>query len=559
MRTARVFQRLLGVEQAVVERVELVEERGEEVLVAAVRPYRSRRSRCSRCDRKCPGYDAGDGRRRWRGLDLGTTRTFLEADAPRVACPDHGVVVAGVPWARPGARCTRAFEDTCAWLAAHAAFTVLAALMRISWRTVAAVVARVVADLAGRTDRLDGLARIGIDEISHRRGHRYLTCVVDHDTGRLVWAAAGRDTATLLRFFDALGPQRCAQLTHVSADGAEWIHAAVHQRAPQAVLALDPFHVVSWATDALDEVRRGLWNDLRRDGKPDQAAELKGTRWALIKNPEDLTCQQRTSLAQIAATNRGLYRAYLLKEQLRAVFKVKGIRRQTTPRRLAGLGETVPATRLRQARQNHRTLPGVDLQQPRPRPVQRPLRSDQHPPAGAHPTRLRLPHRRSTDRDGHAHPRRPLPTTPRPTMIKSPTEMAGDPTILSGLEWNLNSVKTRFMKKGGPQYVTGLYVGDATRAHLPRRTKRRLRQLFHYVVKYGFDDCDETHVIPSIAQLRGWFRHLHQVDPVAARRLIEGANPMDHWMITGFGTMPVDEDESAWDELLYTLKFDRSR
>ena len=324
MRTARVFQRLLGVEQAVIERVELVEERGEEVLVAAVRPYRSRRSRCSRCDRKCPGYDGGDGRRRWRGLDLGTTRTFLEADAPRVACPDHGVVVAGVPWARPGARCTRAFEDTCAWLAAHAAFTVLAALMRISWRTVAAVVARVVADLAGRTDRLDGLARIGIDEISHRRGHRYLTCVVDHDSGRLVWAAAGRDTATLLRFFDALGPQRCAQLTHVSADGAEWIHAAVHQRAPQAVLALDPFHVVSWATDALDEVRRGLWNDLRRDGKPDQAAELKGTRWALIKNPEDLTCQQRTSLAQIAATNRGLYRAYLLKEQLRAVFKVKG-------------------------------------------------------------------------------------------------------------------------------------------------------------------------------------------------------------------------------------------
>lgn len=122
VRTARVFQRLLGVEQATVESVELVTEDGEEVLVAAVRPHRSRRSRCSRCDRKCPGYDAGAGRRRWRGLDLGTTRTFLEADAPRVACRDHGVVVAAVPWARPGARCTRAFEDTCAWLAAHAAF-----------------------------------------------------------------------------------------------------------------------------------------------------------------------------------------------------------------------------------------------------------------------------------------------------------------------------------------------------------------------------------------------------------------------------------------------------
>lgn len=324
MRTARVFQRLLGVEQAVIERVELVSERGEEVLVAAVRPVAARRSRCSRCDRRCPGYDAGDGRRRWRSLDLGTTRTFLEAEAPRVSCPQHGVVVAGVPWARPGARCTRAFEDTCAWLAAHAAFTVLAALLRISWRTVAAIVTRVVADLAGARDQLDGLTRIGIDEIAHRKGHRYLTVVVDHDSGRLVWAAPGRDTATLLQFFDALGEERSRLLTHVSADGAEWIHAAVHQRAPQAVLGLDPFHVVAWATEALDEVRRGLGNDLRRDGKPDQAATLKGTRWALIKNPEDLTCAQRTSLAQIAAINKGLYRAYLLKEQLRAVFKTKG-------------------------------------------------------------------------------------------------------------------------------------------------------------------------------------------------------------------------------------------
>jgi transposase len=92
----------------------------------------------------------------------------LEADAPRVACPEHGVVVAAVPWARPGARSTRVFEDTCAWLAGHAAFTVVAALLRVSWRTVAGVVTRVVADLAGRTDQLAGLRRIGIDEIAHR-------------------------------------------------------------------------------------------------------------------------------------------------------------------------------------------------------------------------------------------------------------------------------------------------------------------------------------------------------------------------------------------------------
>ena len=325
MRTARVFQRLLGVEHTTVVSVELVVEDGEEVLVAEVRPHQRFRSRCSRCQRRCPGYDCGEGTRRWRGLDLGTVKTYLVAEAPRVRCADHGVVVAAVPWARPGARVTRAFEDTCAWLAAHASFSVLTALLRVSWRTVAGIVARVVADLAGTTDRLDGLRRIGIDEIAHRKGHRYLTVVVDHDTGRLVWAAAGRDTATVLAFFDALGPERSRALTHVSADGAEWIHAAVTARAPQAVLGLDPFHVVAWATTALDEVRRGLWNDLRRAGKTEQATSLKGSRWALVKNPQDLTGPQRTSLAEIAATNKTLYRAYLLKEQLRAVFAAKGI------------------------------------------------------------------------------------------------------------------------------------------------------------------------------------------------------------------------------------------
>jgi transposase len=308
----------------VIESVELGEERGEEAVIARIRPVRARRSRCSRCERRCRGYDAGDGRRRWRALDLGTVKTYLEADAPRVSCPQHGVVVAAVPWARPGARATYAFEDTCAWLAAHAAFTMVAALLRVSWRTVAAIVTRVVADLAGRTDQLAGLRRIGIDEIAHRRGHRYLTVVVDHQTGRLVWAGKGRDQAVVRRFFDALGEERAALLTHVSADGAEWIHTVVTERAPQAVLGIDPFHVVAWATKALDEVRRGMWNELRRAGKTDQAASLKGSRWALVKNPEDLTGEQRGTLAGIATTNKALYRAYLLKEQLRAVFAAKG-------------------------------------------------------------------------------------------------------------------------------------------------------------------------------------------------------------------------------------------
>ncbi|PZS30992.1 MAG: ISL3 family transposase, partial [Pseudonocardiales bacterium] len=143
--------------------------------------------------------------------------------------------------------------------------------------------------------------------------------MVDHDTGRLVGAAKGRDSATLRRFFDALGADRSALLTHISADGAEWIHTVAAERAPQAVLCLDAFHVVAWATAALDALRRGTWNQLRRDAKTDQAKALKNSRWALLKNPPELTGDQRTTVATIAKTNYPLYRAYLLKEQLREV------------------------------------------------------------------------------------------------------------------------------------------------------------------------------------------------------------------------------------------------
>jgi transposase len=119
------------------------------------------------------------------------------------------------------------------------------------------------ADVEALHDRFAGLSRIGIDEISYKRGHRYLTVVVDHDSGRLVWAAPGRDKATLWAFFDALGEERCAQITHVSADGAAWISDVVAERCPHAVRCADPFHILRWATDALDEVRRQAWNEAR--------------------------------------------------------------------------------------------------------------------------------------------------------------------------------------------------------------------------------------------------------------------------------------------------------
>jgi transposase len=322
VRLHSVWKRLLGVERTVIEKIAFDED--EQAVVARVRPHRRDLGRCGRCRRRCPGYDRGDGRRRWRALDLGTVKVFLDAEAPRVTCPEHGVVVCWVPWARHGARHSHGFEDTTAWLAAHCSKTAVTYLLRIAWRTVGAIVVRVVADARLKTDPFDGLVRIGIDEISFKRGHHYLTVVVDHDTGRLVWAAPGRDTKTLEKFFDLLGDQRCAQVEQVSADAAEWIAGLVATRCRNAELCLDPFHVVAWATDALDQVRREVWNTARKAGATAHAKALKDARFALWKNPESLTERQQAKLAWIATVNGPLYRAYLLKEQLRQVFALKG-------------------------------------------------------------------------------------------------------------------------------------------------------------------------------------------------------------------------------------------
>ncbi len=227
-----------------------------------------------------------------------------------------------MPWARHGSRFTRAFEDQVAWLACNCSKTAVAELMRVAWRSVGGILERVAAEARREVDLLAGLKRIGIDEISHRKGQRYLTVVVDHHTGRLVWAAAGRDRKTVLAFFDALGEERCKQIELVSCDMAAWISGPVAERCPDAVRCVDPFHVVQLTTDALDEVRREVWNEARRAGNMELARDLKGARFAVWKNPENLTERQAVKLAEIQQTNARLYRAYLLKEQLRQIYRV---------------------------------------------------------------------------------------------------------------------------------------------------------------------------------------------------------------------------------------------
>jgi transposase len=341
----KIILKLLNVKNAVVERADFELRTNpsgdiEEVLVIGMRPSARQSLRCGKCGRKGKHYDAGTRGRRWRSLDLGTMRVYIESDEPRVVCKEHGVVAAKVPWARHGARVTKDFEDTVAWLTLHTSRSVVSNLMRIEWKTVGNIVKRVYDDIkdAG-PDRFGGLVKIGIDETSYKKGHKYMTVIVDHDTGALIWAAEKHGKKVLEGFFRALTEEQRASIRFVTADGAGWIAECVAKWCPNAERCIDTFHVVQWATEALDEVRKGAWRDAkaaahpkekRRPGRPakgetrvpDAASAIKGSKYAVLKNPENLTPGQKAQIEMIAKSDPRLYRAYLLKEKLRLTFRL---------------------------------------------------------------------------------------------------------------------------------------------------------------------------------------------------------------------------------------------
>jgi transposase len=320
---------------------------------------RRRRLQCPRCPYSTRHRENRQRHQStWRHLDLGVWRLEVHANLRRLDCPEHGVHVEGVPFARDGARFTRDFENLVAWLATKTDKTATCRLTRIDWQTIGRIIERVGEELLD-TDRLSDLFEISIDEVAWRRGHRYLTLVGDHRRRCVVWGCEGKGQAAADRFFAELdtderdderatdagrhpesaeiadqapagarpvqaqqrriGP-RAGQLRAVSMDMGEGYAKSVRRHAPQAVVCIDNYHVVQLATKALDEVRREHWNELRRAGDRDAAKQFKDNRWSLLKNPEDLTDRQADTLAALHAAGGKVPRAWALKEMVRAIF-----------------------------------------------------------------------------------------------------------------------------------------------------------------------------------------------------------------------------------------------
>ena len=309
MRVTSLLRRLLQFRRVSVDRVH--EEHGTIVVSISVRG----RSRCSQCGRKCSRYDRLPSRR-WRHLDVGAWEIELAASLWRVDCHHCGVTVEQVSFAEPNSGFTRPFEDLVGWLAQRCDKTMISEFLRIAWRTVGAILERVIARHRQAID-FSTLRAISVDELSWRKGHHYLTLVTDLERSRVIAVMEGRSAESLAAFFREIGPENCARIRHVSIDMSAAWEKAIGEFLPNAELCYDRFHVLRLLSDAVDEVRREEW---RRTQGTEEGESTKHTRYAVLKRPWNVTPRQQETLSALPRTNRRLYRAYLLKEAFAGIY-----------------------------------------------------------------------------------------------------------------------------------------------------------------------------------------------------------------------------------------------
>jgi transposase len=301
----RLFRFLLSLQAAVVTgaRIDPV----EESLIIRVRRRSHASPRCSRCGEVLTG-EITCKIRRWRHLDAISRRCYVEYAIREGYCSRHGRRVEGVPWAAPAARHTHDFDRHVAALVQVANRTAVARVFGISWRTTGRIIERVV-DKELPRDLLSGLTAIAVDETSYKRGHRYLTIVFCLISARVVWIGEGKSAAVLGQFFEALGKRKARKLEVVAMDMNGAYKKAVDEWAPNADVIYDRFHVVKLLLDAVDEVRRAICRELEGD----QRKTLKGTRFALLRNPRHRTPRDSDTIATVVSRNRKLIRTYELR------------------------------------------------------------------------------------------------------------------------------------------------------------------------------------------------------------------------------------------------------
>lgn len=299
--------------------ITLRQEKDQLVMDVDIHPRENSRPICSGCERRRPGYDHLDVRR-FEFVPLWGILVFFVYVMRRVECPSCGIVVEVVPWATGKHQVTTTYAWFLARWAQRMSWSDVARAFHTTWENVFRSVEMAVE--WGRAHMcLDGVTAIGVDEIAWKKGHKYMTVVYQINEGcrRLLWMSEGRSLKTLLRFFRWFGKPRSDQLVFICSDMWKPYLRVIAKKAAEAVHVLDRFHIMSHLSKAIDEVRAGEARELKRQGRD----LLKGSRWWLLKRPENLTAHQGAKLAELLRYNLKAVRSYLLKEEFQLFWGYK--------------------------------------------------------------------------------------------------------------------------------------------------------------------------------------------------------------------------------------------
>lgn len=280
---------------------------------------RRHRLPCSGCGRRCPVRDRLP-LRSWHHVSLWGIPVLLCYRPCRVACPSCGTVVEAIPWSQGKSPLSVPLIVLLATWTRLLAVDVVAGLFGVHWNTVYAAVKGAVA--YGLDHREKGtVLHIGIDEISRRKGHTYLTQVYDLDRKVLLWSGEGRTEATLRRFFVEYGRTHLEQVSAVCCDMWDPYAKVLSEELPEALLVFDKFHLIRHLHMAVDDVRRREASAHRKQG----ITLLKGERYLFLKNPENLTGKQQRTLSFLNRFNLDITKAWLLKEEFRLLWERENV------------------------------------------------------------------------------------------------------------------------------------------------------------------------------------------------------------------------------------------
>ena len=279
-------------------------------------PWKNGLRVCSGCERVCPGYDTMPEPRRFEFVPLWGIMVYFVYQMRRVECPACGIKVERVPWAEGKSSLTTEYKWFLARWARRMSWKEVAVTFSVSWERVYESVKHAVSWGLKHRD-LDDVEAIGIDEVQWHRGHKYQTLVYQIDEGckRLLWIGPDRTAKTLLRFFRFLGKQRSAKLQFVCSDMWQAYLKVIAKKVPHALHVLDRFHVMQKMSKAIDKVRAAEARQMKEDG---YEPLLTGSRWLLLKRPENLSEKQAVKLSELLQYNLKSVRSHLMKEDFQS-------------------------------------------------------------------------------------------------------------------------------------------------------------------------------------------------------------------------------------------------